>query len=90
MVCKQLIIHGRVQGIGFRYAFAGRAQELRLKGWVRNRSDGAVEAVVKGEREAVERIVEWAKTGPDLARVDGIAVSEGEGEFERFEIRRTR
>jgi acylphosphatase len=88
-VCKQIKIRGRVQGVGFRYAFADRANELGLTGWVRNRFDGTVEAVVEGERGVVERMIEWAKSGPDVARVDQVEVNDTEGGFKQFKIRAT-
>ncbi|MGH8719176.1 MAG: acylphosphatase [Burkholderiales bacterium] len=88
-VCKHLGIYGRVQGVGFRYAFADRANELGLTGWVRNRFDGSVEAVVQGEPDAVEQMIKWTKSGPDFARVDRVEASEAEGNFRQFEIRGT-
>jgi len=69
-----VVVRGRVQGVGFRYDTVLRARSLGLAGWVRNRSDGAVEAVFEGPRELVESIVEWCGRGPVGARVDEVEV----------------
>ena len=68
---------------------ARRASQLGITGWVRNRIDGTVEAVVQGEAEAVEAIIDWARQGPDAARVTNVQVSDAEGEFVRFDVLRT-
>jgi acylphosphatase len=67
-----VIVRGRVQGVGFRYAAATRASSLGLGGWVRNRPDGTVEAVFEGPRERVESMVDWCRRGPSGARVDTV------------------
>ena len=64
------------------------AERLEPTGWVRNRFDGAVEAVVQGPPEAVEKIIKWAHRGPDAAHVAEVQVTEGSGEYQRFEKRR--
>ena len=89
-ICKRLRIHGRVQGVGFRYWFAERAQGLGLTGWVRNHADRSVEAVVQGRKEAVETMIERARSGPYGARVERVEIDHAEGSFEAFEIRPTR
>jgi acylphosphatase len=64
---------GRVQGVGFRYETERRARSLAVRGWVRNRSDGSVEAVFEGRRERVESMLEWCRRGPgrpDEVRVE--------------------
>ncbi len=66
-------IEGRVQGIGYRYWLIGQAASLGLDGWVRNRHDGGVEAVVSGPREALDEILRRCHEGPSLARVDRVA-----------------
>lgn len=71
-----LSIAGKVQGVGYRASFAARARELNVSGWVRNRVDGSVEAVVQGEPESLRQIVEWARRGPASARVGNVAVDE--------------
>lgn len=73
---KHLYIEGLVQGVGYRASFAALANGLGLSGWVRNRKDGAVEALVEGSDDALERLIIWARQGPPAARVDAIAVTE--------------
>jgi acylphosphatase len=88
-VPKHLIISGRVQGVGFRYSMLAEAERLGVTGWVRNRRDGTVEAVVDGEPAAVAAIVAWARAGPPGARVTDLAVRDAEGAFTQFESRPT-
>jgi len=84
-----IFVSGRVQGVFFRKNTFERAKILGLKGWVRNTEDGRVEAMFEGEKENVEKILEWLKTGPPLAKVENVEVNfeEFKGEFEDFEIR---
>jgi len=84
-VAKRLHISGRVQGVGYRESMRDEAERLGVTGWVRNRRDGSVEAVVDGEAEALEAIITWARTGPRSARVVSVEVSEFSGTFTRFE-----
>ncbi len=70
-----VLVRGRVQGVGFRYAARAHAASLGLTGWVRNRSDGSVEALFEGPREALEAMRDWCEQGPPLARVDAVACS---------------
>lgn len=86
---RRLLVRGRVQGVGFRYATVRAAQRFGVTGWVRNRRDGSVEAIVHGTVEAVEAIVAWARRGPDSAIVESLEVVEAEGEFASFETRPT-
>jgi acylphosphatase len=65
------------------------ARLLGLNGWVRNRRDGTVEAVVDGPPQAVEAILAWARRGPPGARVTDVQIAETPGTFEGFEARRT-
>lgn len=58
-----------MQGVGFRYAMQKEAARLGLTGWVRNRRDGSVEALVQGQEEAVAALTEWARRGPAGAHV---------------------
>lgn len=80
-----VVISGRVQGVGFRYGVGARARSLGIGGWVRNRADGAVEAVFEGPRDRVDSLVAWCRRGPSGARVEAVKVEEeaplGEGEF---------
>ena len=69
-------IAGRVQGVFFRASCADLARDLGIDGWVRNRPDGDLEAVFQGSDEAVDRILEWCRTGPPSARVDTLEVSD--------------
>jgi acylphosphatase len=70
---RHVFIYGYVQGVGFRFAVERAARSRDVSGWVRNRPDGAVEAVFEGEREDVEALVELCRRGPrgaDVERVD--------------------
>jgi acylphosphatase len=77
-VPKHLRITGLVQGVFYRASFEEQAFALGLIGWVRNRRDGSVEALVHGEEAAVARIIEWARVGPSAAKVETVEVSEAE------------
>jgi acylphosphatase len=79
VVTRHLRITGRVQGVGYRWNMARQAKALGLNGWVRNRVDGSVEALASGPTDAVQALIDWARRGPELARVDGVVVSEVEG-----------
>ncbi|HEX68351.1 acylphosphatase [Candidatus Calescamantes bacterium] len=89
MVRAHLIISGIVQGVFFRSSMKRMADILKVKGWVKNRWDGKVEAVVEGEEEAVKKLIEWAHKGPPYARVDKVEVEweDYTGEFDNFSIR---
>lgn len=83
-------IEGRVQGVGFRAWTDRTARGLGLAGWVRNRHDGAVEAVLQGAPEAVSEMLRLCERGPAAARVTRVEiVGEGVGNFDRFEVRPT-
>ena len=83
---RRLLVEGRVQGVGFRWSLTEEARQLGLDGWVRNRSDGRVEALVSGLAEAVEALTLWAHRGPPQARVDRV-VCQDEPTDERPDIR---
>ena len=68
------MIMGRVQGVGYRDALKAQAESLGVSGWVRNRSDGSVEAVLQGSEHAVQAALSWARRGPALARVSNVRV----------------
>jgi len=72
----KVLVSGQVQGVFFRAECATRARRLGLGGRVRNRPDGRVEAVFEGEADTVDRMIEWCREGPPLARVDGVEVEE--------------
>jgi len=86
---RHLIATGRVQGVGFRQYIMRAARELDITGWVRNRADGSVEAVIAGAPEAVDRMIERAQRGPVHSAVTELRVIEADGTFERFELRPT-
>ena len=66
---RLLRICSLVQGVGYRNALQSEAMRLKLSGWVRNRSDGSVEALVAGPVDALETLIAWARRGPPAARV---------------------
>jgi acylphosphatase len=66
------VVHGDVQGVGFRYFLMRAARRLGLRGWVRNRDDGTVEFVAEGERDDLERLKQAAERGPSQARVQRV------------------
>lgn len=88
MKTRHLRIHGRVQGVWFRESMRLEAERLNVTGWVRNTPDGAVEAVIQGPAEAVETLIEWAHSGPPMARVDRVEVGEAHGQYSGF-VKRT-
>jgi len=71
-VRRRVVVHGRVQGVWFRGATAERAREIGVAGWVRNRADGTVEAVIEGAPGAVETLVRFVHRGPPAARVERV------------------
>lgn len=88
---KHLIIQGVVQGVGYRHFMTREAARLGVTGWVRNRSDGSVEALANGDPQAVEALVAWAHRGPRGAEVSAVQVTEAESAetLFRFEQRST-
>lgn len=86
MKTLRLVIHGRVQGVFFRDSMRHEAQNLAITGWVRNRSDGTVEAVVHGEPAAVDTIVRWSQRGPRHAQVERIEIGPDQGSYSSFEV----
>jgi len=84
-----ILVSGRVQGVRFRESTLQKAQKLGVFGWVKNLAGGRVEAVLEGEKGAVQKLAKWAKSGPLFAKVNNIEVDWGEykGEFVCFEIR---
>jgi acylphosphatase len=71
---RRVTVQGRVQGVFFRHSARERANAHDVAGWVRNRSDGAVEAVLEGSAERVQRVVRFFETGPPRARVESVNV----------------
>lgn len=82
----RLVIHGRVQGVFFRNSMCHEAHKLGVSGWVRNRSDGSVEAAVHGSSAAVDALVRWAQHGPELAYVERVEIGVDDGNYNGFEI----
>ena len=72
MAAKLLVITGRVQGVGYRHWLTAQARALGVSGWVRNRADGAVEALLAGETAAVEELARLCRRGPPAALVASI------------------
>jgi len=85
----QAVVHGRVQGVSFRYYTQRRAQELGLSGYVRNAWDGTVQVVAEGPRPAVEALLSFLRVGPRAAFVTQVDTSwpPATGSFHRFEVR---
>jgi acylphosphatase len=88
MVRRRVVVSGRVQGVFFRDSLREQASAAGVFGWVRNRSDGAVEAVLEGPESAIEAVLRFARTGPPRASVTDVQAFEEEPEGLRgFEIR---
>jgi acylphosphatase len=91
----RIVVQGKVQGVFFRASTRARARSLGLRGWVRNRRDGSVEAVAEGPEKALELWIEFCRRGPPDARVEAMEVYEDpvldggdEPEAGGFEVRR--
>jgi len=89
-VQKSLVISGRVQGVGFRHFTRMTARDLGVNGWVRNRRDGNVEALLQGAPENVTVMIERLENGPSAARVENIEMKDlpVTDEHTVFEVRR--
>jgi acylphosphatase len=79
-VARRVVVDGRVQGVGFRQACAEAARRHGVSGWVRNRRDGRVEASFEGSGPAVAAMIEWCRSGPPLASVNEVEVSDARPE----------
>jgi acylphosphatase len=90
-VRAHVFVSGSVQGVFFRMETRNEATKNNVTGWVRNTSGGRVEAIFEGEREDVEKMIEFCESGPPWARVTKTDVQwkEYTGEFQSFKIRRT-
>ena len=85
---KRVVVHGRVQGVFFRDSTRQRAEAAGIAGWVANRPDGTVEAVLEGDADAVDAVVRWMNEGPRGAEVERVEVEEGEAEgLTGFDVR---
>ena len=91
-ICVRLVVHGTVQGVGFRFAASEAASACSVTGWVRNLPDGTVELVAQGDPDAVARMTAWAERGPRYASVHRVQVEtlEEVSNLDGFEIRSTR
>ena len=85
----RLEIRGQVQGVGYRWSMVEQARRLGLGGWVRNRRDGSVEAMVAGPPGALDQLVAWGRQGPRSSVVSAVDVVADEGSFDAFEQRPT-
>ena len=85
-ICRRIVVSGHVQGVFFRDSTRERAEAAGVTGWVRNREDGSVEALLEGTPSAVESVIGFVREGPDRAHVHDIEVSncapEGRAAFE--------
>jgi len=86
VIRRRAVVHGTVQGVGFRFSTEGEADRIGVAGFVRNLADGSVEVEVEGEAFDVEKMLAWLRAGgPSSARVTGVDVSElsptGEADF---------
>ena len=79
MTRRRVVVSGRVQGVWYRDSCRNQAEILRVRGWVANRSDGAVEAELEGEPEAVDALIAWMRAGPPRAVVTKVDVTEARG-----------
>ena len=73
-ICAHVIISGRVQGVFYRASAKEKAEELGLTGWVRNKSDGTVEACFEGEENKVKDMIKWCHQGPRFSKVKNVEV----------------
>ena len=91
MVARQIRVSGRVQGVGYRVSLQDEASRLGVSGWVRNRRDGTVEALLQGAPDAIAALIAWARRGPPGARVTDLTESAAEHDStqQRFELRPT-
>ena len=83
MIRRRVVVHGAVQGVGFRYSARIVADRLGVAGWVRNRRDGAVEAEVEGDEASVQAMLDWLEEGPPGAFVRSTEVAEADPTGER-------
>ena len=84
----RIIVTGKVQGVFFRQALKVMAKKNNVFGWVKNLKNGCVEAVLEGDEEKINRLVEWSHGGPDNARVEDVEIHNEKfsGEFKKFDV----
>jgi acylphosphatase len=88
-ISVRLLVRGKVQGVYFRFNLQQVAMKNSVVGWVRNLPDGNVEALLEGNKEDVNQVVQWSKIGPENARVDEVKMDNGQytGKYKDFIIR---
>lgn len=84
----QISVRGKVQEVLFRQTAKARGEKLNVVGWVRNEPDGSVLIVAEGEKDALQKLADWAKVGTEYSRVEKVDViwQSASGEFEGFSI----
>ncbi|MFP4510617.1 MAG: acylphosphatase [Spirochaetota bacterium] len=89
MTAVRARIHGRVQGVGFRYSTRQKAEELGITGWVRNEFDGTVLVEAEGDDAAMSSFLSWLNDGPPPARVESVDVQKKAPTetYRRFSVR---
>ncbi len=88
MICVQITVTGRVQGVFYRASTKNMALELNLNGWVRNEADGSVLIEAEGPKEQINQLINWCKIGPQYATVDQVIQKEVEKmNHQSFEIK---
>ena len=85
----RIIVSGKVQGVFFRASTQKKAEQLRIVGFAKNLPDGRVEIVADGEHSSIEQLIAWSHTGPPMARVKNVILTETQNSefFDYFEIR---
>jgi acylphosphatase len=87
-VRRRVVVRGEVQGVNFRNEARREAEDAGVSGWASNRDDGSVEAVFEGDADAVERLVDWCRSGPSSAEVEDVEETEEEPQGEAgFSVR---
>ena len=91
MIRTYITIEGRVQGVGYRANTRRLANQLGLKGWVRNLRDGRVEIIAEGDEEMIDRLIQWCYRGPTSAHVSRVIIEKTDptGEYSGFHVKRT-
>ena len=89
VIQKHVVVTGRVQGVFFRAYTKDAAEKYMITGWVRNKRDGTVEAVIKGEKDNIQQMMQWFHTGSPASSVNDVIVEDQNdpSDFTRFEIR---
>jgi acylphosphatase len=87
--CVQIIISGKVQGVGYRYSAQQAADEYQLTGWVQNKINGDVEIIAEGEQHQLDQFISWTKQGPKFADVKQVVINKltANNTFTQFRVR---